>query len=579
MPLPEEDVVGLDSDASDIGEDELAEEDLELLEASAGELEFLSRLPRKEIDKLVSQTRQKQSLPRHSLEQGDPRKQASPDTSKGFSEEEGTDDDGETWERGPRKVEPVKEEKKVKGKSLPIKSLDGKMVPHPDGISGRDFDLDHMMFEGVTVLDDGTSSKKEEEAMLDASKRQKERELQRIEKEREKAAALLKKQQEARQALLDEKNKDRKFKDQALESLMGCASKSERREKAKYTIAKASQSLLAAPETQLKKQVPILLELIGDYDSYVSKLSILSMLAIMRDLIPAYRIRPIHEREKEDIVQSKEVKQLWDYENILLKSYQSYLKVLLKAFKNQKTGTKSALVLSKVAAKCLSSLVVAVPHFNFAGDILQVIIPGIANKEADIREMCSNAITTLVKSALHSADSGQCAVEATQLLADFVKRRKCTGLPLHVVACLLDFEFPDINSADDFDRASKSRKAKKKKKTNDDVSKAFKEAQAVIDKETRLHQQSVVLEAMFEIYFRVLKTAEGSLRGIQASHGKNATPASWSSNKFAKRFPLMTPTLHGLAKFSHLIRYVIKTIFHYVVGTNISNTSFGTMQC
>eukprot|EP00889_Picochlorum_renovo_P008022 jgi/Picre1/35052/NNA_002517.t1 len=232
VPLPEEDVLGLDSDASDVGEDELAEEDLELLEASAGELEFLSRLPRKEIDKSVSETRKKQSLPRHSLEQGDPRDQALPESSK-EEEEEDIEDDGEAWERGPRKLEPSKKEKKVKGKSLPIKSLDGKMV------------LRSLMMEH--------QSKKEEERIADETKRQKERELQRIEKEKEKAAAILKKQQEAQQALLDEKNKDRKFKDQALVSLMGCTSKSERREKAKYVIAKASQSLLAAPETQLQE--------------------------------------------------------------------------------------------------------------------------------------------------------------------------------------------------------------------------------------------------------------------------------------------------------------------------------------
>ena len=558
VPLPKDDKAFQEEVDSDIESDDLDEEDLELLEASAGELEFLHKLPKKDIDKAVSQTREKKPLPRHTEDNRHKRNVSDIETESSdleseeddsSDEEEDSESEEEDWEKGPRKIqqERPKQVKKHRGGSLPVKSLDGDMLEHPDAIVDEDLRLDQNAFEGVTVLDDGRASKKEEKLKVAEMERKKQQELRELQKKKEREQEEIRLREEESKVDIEEQNKDKKYKEEALQCLQGCKSKDERRGKAKFVIAKACQTLLGDPEHQLRKQMPILLELIGDYDINIVKLSMLSVLAIMRDIIPSYRIRPIHEREKEDVVQSKEVKELWDHESLLLKSYQSYLKVLLKAFKNQKDGSKSAMILSRAAAKCLSSLVVAAPHFNFSGDILQVIVPAIANKDEEIKSCCSNAITSLVKEALSSADSGQCAVEATQLLADFVKRRKCVGLPPQVVSCLLDFSFPDITSAEDLLEATKNRKKKKKKKNKDDVNRAFREAQAVVDRDTRRHQQSVVLEAMFEIYFRVLKTTEASLKGIQQ------VQSAWPPARFAKRFPLMAPTLQGLANFSHLI--------------------------
>lgn len=565
VPLPSDPAIEVASDTTTTDGEELDEEDLELMMASAGDLEFLDKLPKKQMDKSVSQSRGKISIPRHVAGE-DPRIQPDDRSNLNDESEEGkTEEDAgnissdaisddseleEDWERQPRRRASVQKKETPKARSiLPVKSLDGKMMHLSDAAGQDDLQLASNTFEGVTVLDDGSVSKQEEQVRIAEKKRQHEEQLKATKMRDAEEQEILRRKLEKSQSIQNEKNKEKKYKDEVLMCLTDCKSKAERRDKAKVIIAKASQSLLGSPEHHLRKQMPILLELVGDHDTFISKLSMLSILAIMRDIIPAYKIRPQQEREKEDVIQSKEVKELWEYENLLLKTYQAYLKVLLKAFKNQKEGSKSALTLSRVAARCLSSLVVAAPHFNFAGDILQVIVPGIANKDEYIKESCSNAIKTLVQEALLSAESGQCAVEATQLLADFVKRRKCVGLPPDVVSCLIDFTFPDISSAEEFDVAKKSKKKKKKKQNKDDVSKAFKEAQAVIDKDTRRYQQSAVLESMFELYFRVLKTTEGSLKGMQAS----SQQTQWSTSRFAKRFPLLAPTLQGLAKFAHLI--------------------------
>ena len=74
--------------------------------------------------------------------------------------------------------------------------------------------------------------------------------------------------------------------------------------------------------------------------------------------------------------------------------------------------------------------------------------------DAEIKAACAGAVSALVKDGLRSTESGQAAVEATQLLADFAKRRNCTGLPPEVVSCLMAFTFPDIVSAEDLAEAN-----------------------------------------------------------------------------------------------------------------------------
>jgi len=613
VPLPE----GALSTSSDSSVD-LDDEEFELLdEVDTG---FLSRLPKAALDRAVSEAREKAKVPRHPEGHGGGVRgvgaTSSPSSSDGDARGEGegegeSEGDGEeAWERGPRgpggraggfgeagasaaasmrkrvrervhQQQQQKEQQETTAATaaatsapsllrLPVKLPDGSMAfEKSNGLQAIHADA----FEGVTVLDDGRASREEamsaERAAARVAEAKREQEELRKAKEESRKAAQELVQEAAQEAQERQQRQEETYKDEALKPLLGCTTKAQRRENAKMVIAKASQSLLGDPNRQLRKQMPILLELVADGDVHIAKLSMLSIFAIMRDIVPAYKIRPQHEREKEDVVQSKDVKELWAHENALLKAYQSYLKVLLKAFKGQKERpkSKSALALGRAAATCLASLITALPHFNFSGDILQVIVPGIANKDAEIKAACAGAVSALVEDGLRSTESGQAAVEATQLLADFAKRRNCTGLPPEVVSCLMAFTFPDIVSAEDLAEAKRSRKSKKKKgkrkgKDERDVNRAFKEAQAVVDKDTRRHQQSVALEAMFEMYFRVLKTAEKDLkkddvvvvdeRGAERGLVANV-PTQWSSTRFRKRFPLMAPTLQGLARFAHLI--------------------------
>lgn len=69
-------------------------------------------------------------------------------------------------------------------------------------------------------------------------------------------------------------------------------------------------------------------------DPLIRKLALLSQLAVFKDIIPGYRIRPLTEKEKEEKV-SQMVQRVRDYEQGLVSVYQSYLQVLEKDVKGQ----------------------------------------------------------------------------------------------------------------------------------------------------------------------------------------------------------------------------------------------------
>ncbi len=461
------------------------------------------------------------------------------------------EEEGEAWERGPRRLTNSKVDTDLTAAPLPIKTLLGEIVTHPEratgGASGGlPAPIKSLSIAGITVQDD-----------LEDILREKEVEKQRRAAQ---AAAEVARREEADRRVAAEKARQEREAAGGLGSLKDYDSIEQRREAAKQAMAVAAQALLGEPEAQISKQLRVLIGLLADEDTQVSRLSMLTLLAVLKDLIPGYRIRSAAERKQEGVEISKEVKKLWEYENALLKGYQQYLKSLLAVLNAARNGQATA-AHGRVAARCLAGLLVAAPHFNYSSDLLQAVVPNMVNKDEQIREHCCGAVALLLRSALNSAEAGQAAVEAVQLVADLIKRRKCIA-PREVVDALLELSFPEILSGEDFVAARLARKKKKKKdKKKDEVDKGFKEAQAVVDRDTRRHQQSTILEALFEVFFRVLKTATASglmsntpLEGEEEDEGGDASyipplPAS----RFAKRFPLLAPTMEGLSKFSHLI--------------------------
>lgn len=459
--------------------------------------------------------------------------------------------DVEAWEVRPRS-RMASSSSEVKATPLPVKSLDGEIIiPRrtttlnaiSTGQGGpEDAIVTAMHVEGVTVQDDLQIMKEQLRKSKELEEKRKQEYQKKIDSENIGLDGVTEKIKEA---------------NKILKELNSCASTEQRRNKAKELMAGAAQSLLANPEEQISSQMRALMVFIEQEDPPTSRLAMLSLLAVFKDIIPGYRIKSQEDRERElnGAPISKEVRALWTYENAMLKFYQQYLRRIQDIVKEWRSG-KFARAHARVAARCLATLLKTASHFNYAGDILQTLVLNMTSKDGIIRNHCCEAISSLLSRSLYGAaeaSGGQLALDSVQLVADLVKRRNCVTPP-EVVECLLKLEFTDLLSGEDFEVAKAARKKyrrKKRRENKDEVNRAFKEAQAMVDKDTRRYHQSATLEALFEIFFRVLKTTTKSELVARARQDSSLAPIS--ASKFTKRFPLLSATLDGLGKYCHLI--------------------------
>ena len=131
-------------------------------------------------------------------------------------------------------------------------------------------------------------------------------------------------------------------------------------------------------------------------DPYIRKLTMLSQLAVFRDIIPGYRIRELTDKEKAEKV-SQMVTRAREWEQGLVSAYQNYLKCLDSELKGSWSilytllETRSCHVrlfaaksgLEDVALRCLCTLLVEVTHFNFRINIMSAIVARLSKKSWD----------------------------------------------------------------------------------------------------------------------------------------------------------------------------------------------------
>jgi nucleolar complex protein 3 len=94
----------------------------------------------------------------------------------------------------------------------------------------------------------------------------------------------------------------------------------------KESLANIASSILEDPEKNVA-ELKNLLKFCSDSRPEVMQLSLLTLLAVFRDIIPGYRIRKLSEEELAAQV-SKEVRRLRNFEETLLSHYQAYLQTI-----------------------------------------------------------------------------------------------------------------------------------------------------------------------------------------------------------------------------------------------------------
>ncbi|KAK4190080.1 nucleolar complex-associated protein-domain-containing protein [Podospora australis] len=270
----------------------------------------------------------------------------------------------------------------------------------------------------------------------------------------------------------------------------------------------------------------------------IKKLCLVTQMTVYKDVIPGYRIRPSTEEVGEKL--SKEVRRLRTYEQALVTGYQGYIKKLAHFAVSPNTEKKKrGQPISSIAITCACTLVNEVPHFNFRGELLRILVKKLSGRKVDADFIkCREAIETLFK----EDEEGNSSMEAVGLLSKMMRAKEYrvdesvlnTFLHLRLLG-----EYSGKASSERADRPTDTygRKPKQKKefrtkrerkllKEQKEAEKVMAHADAAVSHEEREKMQSETLKMVFATYFRILKERSPNLMGA---------------------------VLEGLAKYAHLI--------------------------
>ncbi|KAK1063022.1 hypothetical protein LTR74_009846 [Friedmanniomyces endolithicus] len=274
---------------------------------------------------------------------------------------------------------------------------------------------------------------------------------------------------------------------------------------AKEDMARIAGHVSEDPEENIA-QLSQLGQLAQSENMTVKKLALGTQLAVYKDIIPGYRIRP---QSKEDMQAkvSKDVRKLRDYEQTLLTGYKD------------------------------------VPHFNCRNELIALVVRKLStrNMSAEGRK-CAEALEQLFR----DDEEGHASLEAVGQLTRMMKGKNFqineivlnTFLHLRLLSEFTHKASTNHIDKDDTqdaqprkklakkDREHRTKRERKVMKERKVVAKEMQEADAVVSYEDRDKNQAETLKLVFVAYFRILKA--------RVQH-------------------LMGAVLEGLAKYSHLI--------------------------
>ncbi|XP_064473289.1 nucleolar complex protein 3 homolog [Ornithodoros turicata] len=271
----------------------------------------------------------------------------------------------------------------------------------------------------------------------------------------------------------------------------------------------------------------------------------LSLLEVLKDVVPGYAIRPLAEEERGKKLK-KETRALQGYEEALLRYYKrflvflnktltSYAKFLRSSKKKRKprqTDPTSRLrcSLARACAQSACGLLVAHPHFNYRSHLVMLAVDCLGSTDGHVSNTARIALSQLYR----QDRLGEAALDAVKRTKALIKSRNFKVQP-RVLFPFLSLRIrdvrPDKNRKPDMEKVRE--KWKKMSRTERDKTKQMlkleaqlRETKAQESGERKDHFQASILKQVFWTYFHVLKAGHVDLLG---------------------------PVLEGLARFAHMI--------------------------
>lgn len=117
---------------------------------------------------------------------------------------------------------------------------------------------------------------------------------------------------------------------------------------------------------------------------------------------------------------SKEVRKLRAYEQALVGGYQAYIRELARLAQSERSSKDDGPTLASVAISCACTLLTSVPHFNFRGELLKILVEKLSTRKVDADFVkCRETIEKL----FHDDEDGTPSLDAVSLLTKMMKGR------------------------------------------------------------------------------------------------------------------------------------------------------------
>lgn len=240
---------------------------------------------------------------------------------------------------------------------------------------------------------------------------------------------------------------------------------------------------------------------------------------------------------------TKDIRRVRTFEQSLVTGYQIYIRELAALVKGAKGENEEVAEFASLAITCACTLLKSVPHFNFRGELLAILVGKLSLRSIDDGFIkCRETLEEVFR----DDEDGNASLDAVRQLTRMMKA-KDYRIDESVLNTLLQLrlltEFSSKASQTRVDdkpdgekirgrrlkkeksnfRTKKQRKIDKERRV---VEKEFKQADATVSHEERDRMQAETLKLVFVTYFQILK----------------------------QRIPaLMGAVLEGLAKYAHLI--------------------------
>lgn len=303
-------------------------------------------------------------------------------------------------------------------------------------------------------------------------------------------------------------------------------------ENLKVLIGASSSNILEKPDERVEHISAVMKlydQLTPDILITGFKLVSASLVELFKDLVPGFEIK---NTTKPGERLKKQTREVYGNEASLLKFYKKFLKKLEDHFNPLKGLKKNSGTLSECkkrlgifALKCMCDLLVSLPHFNFAKNIVHALIPFTVHKLEEVRVPVCITFKRLFK----EDKRGEISLHAVRQVNHIVKTKRQHQIPPDCLDILIALRIKDVNldreKEEEISRYKTltrkekililSKNERRRRKKIERLEKEIVAAKAEQNKGSKTKFQTETVKLVFTIYFRILKMTPGSgLMGV-----------------------------------------------------------------